>query len=161
MAVGGADPDRGTRVGSVRCGWWQLIAALGGGAEGALVWDGEGAIEPSSAGRPAGGADAPAAQAFRGTLGCQGDRAASPPTPKRKGLVERAQLTTWSARSCPAGTFTGPADFNDQLAGWLAVANTWPRRAPGCAPAERIAADKAAMLALLPVAPHDRRWRLA
>jgi hypothetical protein len=35
----------------------------------------------------------------------------------------------------------------------LAVASTRPRRALGCAPAERIAADKAAMLALPPVAP--------
>ena len=60
-------------------------------------------------------------------------------------------MTTWNARSCPAGPFTGPADFNAQLAGWLAVANTRPKRVLGCAPAERITADKAAMLALPPV----------
>ncbi len=44
-------------------------------------------------------------------------------------------------------------DFNDQLAGCLAVANTRPKRVLGCAPADRAGADKAAMLALPPVAP--------
>ena len=67
-------------------------------------------------------------------------------------------MTTWNARSCPAGTFTSPADFNAQLARWLALVNTRPRRALGCSPAERITADKAAMLALPPVAP-ETGWR--
>src|SRR5205807_9862073 len=42
---------------------------------------------------------------------------------------------------------------NAQLADWLAVVNQRRRRALGCAPADRIAADRAAMLALPPVAP--------
>jgi len=58
----------------------------------------------------------------------------------------------------PGRTFAGPADFNAQLAGWLAVVNARPRRALGCSPAERITADKAAMLALPPVAP-ETGWR--
>src|SRR5690242_12549482 len=64
----------------------------------------------------------------------------------------------------PGRTFAGPADFNAQLAAWVAVVNTRTRRALGCAPADRIAADKAAMLALPPVAPATgwRSWsRLA
>ena len=39
------------------------------------------------------------------------------------------------------------------MSDWLAVANTRTRRALGCAPIDRIAADRAAMLALPPVAP--------
>ena len=53
----------------------------------------------------------------------------------------------------PGRTFTGPADFNTQLQAWLALVNTRRRRALGCAPTERIAADRAAMLPLPPVAP--------
>ena len=80
-----------------------------------------------------------------------------PADPEAKGLVERAH--GWLERSfLPGRTFAGPADFNAQLAMWLGLASTRPRRALGCAPAERIAADKAAMLALPPVAPQTG-WR--
>ncbi len=41
---------------------------------------------------------------------------------------------------------------------WIAVVNTRQRRALGCAPAERITADRQAMLALPPVAPATG-WR--
>src|SRR6185436_194826 len=41
---------------------------------------------------------------------------------------------------------------------WLTVGSTRPRRALGCAPTDRIAADKAAMLGLPPVAPATG-WR--
>jgi transposase len=54
--------------------------------------------------------------------------------------------------------FASPADFNAQLAGWLALVNRRPRRVLGCAPADRIEADRAAMLALPPVAPQTG-WR--
>jgi hypothetical protein len=53
----------------------------------------------------------------------------------------------------PGRTFASPADFNAQLADWLALVNTRPRRALGCAPTDRIGADRAAMLGLPPVAP--------
>ncbi len=53
-----------------------------------------------------------------------------------------------SSTSC-----AGPGDFNTQLQQWFALVNTRRRRALGCAPTERIAADKAAMLSLPPVAP--------
>ena len=58
----------------------------------------------------------------------------------------------------PGRGFTGPADFNTQPAGWLAVVNRRPRRALGCAPTDRITAAKAAMLGLPPVAPATG-WR--
>ncbi len=75
-----------------------------------------------------------------------------------KGLIERAH--DYLERSfLPGRTFTGPEDFNTQLAAWLALVNARPRRALGCSPAERITADKAAMLALPPVAP-ETGWRV-
>ena len=39
------------------------------------------------------------------------------------------------------------------MTAWLAVVNTRTRRALGCAPSDRIDADRAAMLGLPPVAP--------
>ena len=75
-----------------------------------------------------------------------------PADPEAKGIIERAH--DYLERSfLPGRVFASPADFNAQLAGWLALVNTRPRRALGCSPAERIGADKQAMLALPPVAP--------
>jgi transposase len=118
-----------------------------------LVWDGEGAIGRWRAGRPELTADC---QAFRGTLGAK-VVVCKPADPEAKGIIERAH--DYLERSfLPGRSFSGPADFNGQLAAWLALVNTRPRRALGCAPAERITADKAAMLALPPVAPATG-WR--
>jgi transposase len=128
-------------------GWWQLISALGAVPR-ALVWDGEGAVGRWRAGKPELTRDC---QAFRGTLGVK-MVICKPADPEAKGLLERAH--DYLERSfLPGRQFTGPADFNAQLAGWLAVANTRPKRVLGCAPADRIAADKTAMLTLPPVAP--------
>ena len=75
-----------------------------------------------------------------------------PADPEAKGLVER--LHDYLERSfLPGRTFTGPADFNTQLGGWLGLVNTRRRRALGCAPTDRIAADLQRMLPLPPVAP--------
>jgi transposase len=128
-------------------GWWQLIASLGAVPR-ALVWDGEGAVGRWRAGTPELTGDC---QAFRGTLGVK-VIICRPADPEAKGLLERAH--DYLERSfLPGRRFTGPGDFNAQLAGWLAIANGRPKRVLGCAPAERIAADKAAMLALPPVPP--------
>jgi transposase len=135
-------------------GWWQLIGSLGAVPR-VLVWDGEGAIGRWRAGRPELTADC---QAFRGTLGVK-VVVCRPADPEAKGLIERAH--DYLERSfLPGRSFTGPADFNAQLAAWLALVNARPRRALGCSPAERIGADKAAMLALPPVAPQTG-WRAA
>jgi transposase len=135
-------------------GWWQLIAGLGGVPR-ALVWDGEGAI-----GRWRGGKTELTAecQAFRGTLGTR-VVVCKPADPEAKGLVERANGYLETS-FLPGRQFASPADFNAQLADWTALVNTRTRRALGCAPAERIAADRAAMLALPPVAP-ETGWRQA
>jgi len=128
-------------------GWWQLIAGVGAVPR-VLVWDGEGAIGRWRAGRPELTGDC---QAFRGTLGAK-VVVCKPADPEAKGIIERCH--DYLERSfLPGRTFTGAADFNAQLAAWLALVNTRPRRALGCSPAERITADKAAMLALPPVTP--------
>lgn len=128
-------------------GWWGLIEELGALPR-VLVWDGEGGI-----GRWRGGRSELTAQcqAFRGTLGAK-VVICRPADPEAKGLIERAH--DWLERSfLPGRTFASPADFNTQLQAWLAMANTRPRRALGCSPRDRIAADKAAMLSLPPIAP--------
>ena len=128
-------------------GWWQLISALGAVPR-ALVWDGEGAVGRWRAGKPELTGDC---QAFRGTLGVK-VVICRPGDPEAKGLLERAH--DYLERSfLPGREFAGPADFNAQLTGWLAIANGRVKRVLGCAPAERVAADKAAMLTLPPVAP--------
>ena len=128
-------------------GWWQLIEQLGAVPR-VLVWDGEGAVGRWRAGKPELTGDC---QAFRGTLGAK-VIVCKPADPEAKGLLERAH--DWLERSfLPGRTFAGPADFNAQLQRWLAVANTRRKRVLGCAPADRIGADKAAMLALPPVPP--------
>jgi transposase len=133
-------------------GWWQHLAALGAVPR-VLVWDGEGAVGRWRGGRSELTADC---QAFRGTLGAK-VLICRPADPEAKGLVERAH--DWLERSfLPGRAFASPADFNDQLHAWLAVANRRVRRALGCAPADRIGADRAAMLALPPV-PAATGWR--
>ena len=128
-------------------GWWHVIGKLGAVPR-TLVWDGEGAVGRWRAGKPELTRDC---QAFRGTLGVQ-VIVCKPADPEAKGLLERAH--DYLERSfLPGRQFTGPADFNAQLAGWLAIANARPKRVLGCAPAERITADKAAMLTLPPVPP--------
>jgi transposase len=133
-------------------GWWRLIAALGAVPR-VLVWDGEGAIGRWRAGKPELTGEC---QAFRGTLGAK-VVVCKPADPEAKGLIERAH--DYLERSfLPGRSFTGPADFSTQLQAWLATVNTRPRRALGCAPSDRITADKQAMLVLPPVAPATG-WR--
>lgn len=128
-------------------GWWELIARLGAVPR-TLVWDGEGAIGRWRQGRSELTQDC---QAFRGTLGAK-VIVLKAREPEHKGIIERAH--DYLERSfLPGRTFVGPDDFNRQLQDWLVVANARTKRSLGCAPAERIAADKAAMLALPPVPP--------
>jgi transposase len=133
-------------------GWWQLIEALGAVPR-VLVWDGEGAIGRWRAGKPELTAEC---QAFRGTLAAR-VVVCKPADPEAKGLIERCR-DHLERSFLPGRDFASPADFNAQLGQWLAVVNTRPRRALGCAPADRVTADKQAMLALPPVAPATG-WR--
>ena len=128
-------------------GWWRLIEALGAVPR-TLVWDGEGAIGRNRGGRVELTGDC---QAFRGVLGTK-VIVLKPAEPEHKGIIERAH--DYLERSfLPGRVFTDPGDFNTQLQGWLAQVNTRTRRALGCAPTDRIGADRQAMLTLPPVAP--------
>lgn len=128
-------------------GWWELINRLGAVPR-ALVWDGEGAVGRWRGGRVELTQEC---QAFRGVLATK-VIVCRPADPEAKGLIERSH--DYLERSfLPGRTFASPADFNTQMSDWLAVVNTRPRRALGCAPTDRIGADRAAMLALPPVAP--------
>jgi transposase len=133
-------------------GWWRLLARLGAVPR-TLVWDGEGAVGKYRPGRPALTAEM---QAFRGVLGTK-VVICKPADPEAKGLLERVHGYLETS-FLPGRSFTGPADFNTQLAQFFGQANRRWRRAMGCAPAERIAADTAAMLPLPPVAPATG-WR--
>jgi transposase len=125
-------------------GWWQLISQLGAVPR-LLVWDGEGAV-----GRHPDRLTAEC-QGFRGTLATR-VYVCRPADPEAKGLVER--FHDYLERSfLPGREFASPADFNTQMTAWIATANArWHRRLE-CRPADRIAADLAAMIALPPVPP--------
>ena len=136
------------------CGWWQHLSRLGA-APRVLVWDGEGAV-----GQYAGGRNKLTRECheFRGTLGAK-VLVLRPRDPEAKGIIERAHDYLERA-FLPGRSFTGPDDFNAQLQAWLDVVNQRRRRALGCAPVDRVAADKAAMLALPPLAPATG-WRIS
>ncbi len=128
-------------------GWWQLISTLGAVPR-LLVWDGEGAIGNYRSG---GSLLTTECQAFRGTLATK-VYVCRPRDPEAKGLIERAH-DYLETSFLPGRTFTSPADFNSHLSDWLSLVNARRRRAMGCAPTDRIVADRAAMLPLPPVAP--------
>jgi transposase len=128
-------------------GWWQLLQALDGVPR-VLVWDGESAVGQR---RRRQTVLTEQAQGFRGVLGAK-IVICNPADPEAKGLVERANGYLETS-FLPGRSFASPADFNAQLADWLALVNQRPRRVLGCAPTDRIEADRAAMLALPPVAP--------
>ena len=135
-------------------GWWQLIAGLRSVPR-VLVWDGEGAVGRWRARRPELTGHC---QAFGGVLGAK-VLICKPADPEAKGLVERFH-DYLETSFLPGRTFTGPADFNGQLGGWLTGANGRTKRPLGCAPTDRLGADLAAMLALPPVPPQVG-WRIS
>jgi len=143
-------PSRGSE--DLYAGWWALLNQLGGVPK-ALVWDGEGAVGRWRARKPELTADC---QAFRGMLGAK-VVICKPADPEAKGMLER--LHDYLERSfLPGRSFASPADFNAQLSGFFIKANNRRMRVLGCAPNDRVAADRAAMLGLPPVAPQTG-WR--
>jgi transposase len=128
-------------------GWWQLLDQLGAVPR-VLVWDGEGAVGQR---RRRVTVLTQQAQAFRGVLAAK-IWICDPGDPEAKGLVERANGYLETS-FLPGRSFCSPADFNAQLGDWLVGVNQRRRRVLGCAPADRIAADRAGMLPLPPVAP--------
>lgn len=128
-------------------GHWALLSGWSA-APRALVWDNESAVGSWRGGRPQ---LTEAMTAFRGALGLRVIQC-RPADPEAKGLVERANKYL-ETPFLPGRTFTGPGDFNAQLADWITRANRRVHRRLGCRPVERWAADLAEMLTLPPVAP--------
>ena len=83
-----------------------------------LVWDGEGAVGAYGGGRNKLTAEC---HAFRGTLGAK-VLILRPRDPEAKGIIERAH-DYLETSFLPGRSFTGPADFNTQLAEWLERVN--------------------------------------
>ena len=134
-------------------GRWRLISRLGVAPK-ALVWDNESGIGQWRGGRPQ---LTTAMNAFRGVLGIRVVQC-RPADPASKGLVERANGYLETS-FLPGRSFTSPEDFNAQLEAWLVRANNRQHRGLGCRLVDRIDADRAAMVALPPVAP-TVGWRL-
>jgi transposase len=135
-------------------GHWTLLSGWGHTPR-VLVWDNESAVGQWRGGRPQ---LTEAMNAFRGSLGITVIQC-RPRDPEAKGLVERANGYLETS-FLPGRSFSSPADFNAQLAAWLVLANARRHRALDCRPIQRWDADRAAMLALPPVAPVVG-WRLA
>ena len=134
-------PTRTT--GDLVAGMWQLLSGLGAVPK-TLVWDNESGIGQHR--RLTVGA-----RSFAGTLGTRIYQTA-PRDPEAKGVVERANGFLQTS-FMPGRTFTDPADYNTQLAGWLPKANSRLLRRTGCQPGVRVVTDTAAMGVLPPVAP--------
>lgn len=129
-------------------GHWALFQQLGAVPR-ELVWDNEGAVGSWRGGKPR---LAQEFEAFRGVLGIAVHQC-RPNDPEAKGLVERGN-GYYETSFLPGRSFTSPADFNTQMGTWISEhANQRQHRALGCRPAQRWEADRAAMLALPPVAP--------
>ncbi|MGQ1840131.1 IS21 family transposase [Kocuria turfanensis] len=142
-------PSRTT--GDLLAGMWVLATEQIQAVPRRWVWDNETGI-----GR--GGRLAEGVAAFMGTLAAELVQL-KPRDPESKGIVERVN-GYFETSFMPGRTFSSPADFNAQLRGWLGRANTRRVRSIGARPTEAIAADRAAMLPLPPVAPAvgHRSW---
>ena len=129
-------------------GSWELIQQIGRVPR-RLLWDNEPGIGRGR--RHADGVDA-----FMGTLATK--LVLLPPRdPESKGVVERRN--GWFETSfMPGRSFASPADFDEQFTEWLGRANQRIVRTLGASPAERLDADRAAMLPLPPV-PLHLGWR--
>lgn len=135
-------------------GTWLLLQRLGG-VPGQLVWDNEGGVGKFRGhGRP------PALSRqfaeLRGLLGCE-VVVLPRREPEHKGIVERNN--DYLERSfLPGRSFASPADFNAQMGEWMLLASSRFKRVLGCAPADRIDADRAAMAPLPPIAESSLGW---
>jgi len=131
------------QAGDLLSGMWQLIAGVGAVSK-TLVWDLESAI--GKGGRVTG-----AAGVFAGTLATR-IRLLPARDPESKGITERNN-GFFETSFLPGRSFTSPADFNHQLAGWLPRANARLVRSTGQRRIDALPVDLAAMTPLPPMAP--------
>jgi transposase len=135
-------------------GQWAVIRQLGAVPR-LLVWDNE-----SGVGRY-GGANPKLTAEFTVLRGMLGTRfyVCRPNDPETKGLTERNN-GFFETSFLPGRRFADPADFNAQLAEFLARANVRKRRSlQGASAADRIGADRAAMGTLPPIDTATIGWR--
>ncbi|MEC5170907.1 Mu transposase domain-containing protein [Glaciihabitans sp. GrIS 2.15] len=123
-------------------GMWSLIEEAGA-VPARLTWDNETGIGRGRLTDPA--------AAFAGTLGTE-IKLLKARDPESKGGVERMNRF-FRSRFIPGRAFASPDDFNDQLQAWLPVANARLSRSRRGRPNELVAADRAMMRSLPPVAP--------
>jgi len=122
-------------------GSWELIRQLGRVPR-RLIWDNEAGI--GQKGRLAHGV-----ASFAGTLATKVVQL-RPYDPESKGIVERRN-GFFETSFMPGRSFSSPADFNAQLAGWLEKANARVVRTIKARPIDLIEHDRSRMLALPPV----------
>jgi transposase len=135
-------------------GTWQLLQRLGGVPK-QMVWDNEAGVgKYQGKGRPPRLSRQFAE--FRGMLGCE-VVVLPPREPEHKGIVERNN-DYLETSFLPAREFESPADFNAQAGEWTMLANSRVKRVLGCAPADRIGADRSAMAPLPPIAEASLGW---
>ena len=116
-----------------------------------LVWDREGSMH-AGGGRPS-----EELAGFCGQLRC-GWYLCDPGDCQAKGVVERLQGYAESNFE-PGRLFANPLDFQLQLDAWFEKANARTHRTLRCRPIDRLAEDRAAMLAAPTSWPEpDRRW---
>lgn len=123
-------------------GMWSLIVEAGA-VPTRLTWDNETGIGRGKLTDPA--------AAFAGTLGTE-IKLLKARDPESKGGVERMNRF-FRSRFMPGRVFASPDDFNTQLKEWLPTANARMSRSRRGRPAELVAADRAMMRRLPPVAP--------
>jgi transposase len=135
-------------------GQWAVIGQLGAVPR-LLVWDNEGGVGRYGGANPR---LTPEFTVLRGMLGTR-VYVCRPNDPETKGLTERNN-GFFETSFLPGRRFADPADFNAQLAGFLARANVRKRRSLGGASAgERVGADRAAMGPLPPIDTATIGWR--
>jgi transposase len=135
-------------------GQWAVLRQLGGVPK-LLVWDNEGGV-----GRHR-NADPKLTTQFTVLRGMLGTRfyVCRPYDPETKGLTERNNGFLETS-FLPGRRFSSPADFNAQLAEFLARANARGRRSlQGASALDRVGADRATMGPLPPVDTATIGWR--
>ncbi|WP_241978342.1 integrase core domain-containing protein [Cryobacterium sp. Hz9] len=108
-----------------------------------LTWDNETGIGRGKLTEPA--------AAFADTLGTQ-IKLLKARDPESRGMVERMNRF-FRSRFMSGHAFTSPDDFNQQLAGWLPLANNRLSRSRRGRPGDLVSIDRAAMRGLPPMAP--------
>ena len=135
-------PSRST--GDLLAGTWSLLRDHFQAVPKRLLWDNEAGI-----GRR--GKLAEGVTGFQGTLATRFVQV-KPFDPESKGIVERMN-GFMETSFLPGRTFASPADFNQQLAGWLEGANSRRHATLRAKPTDLFQEDREAMLGLPPVDP--------